>query len=481
MDYYQLGGFEASIHSHPMFSLGEKVYEVLRQQQHPGDEGLGLSLVLGALHPPQIAPISMKDPGIKSAGTSHVLITRDERDAIHRESIKFDNAYKAEFAQQKFKNEKEREEARAAMYRTFLRFPRGRVALGEFESLSPIFLPDMDALSTKLDSLTPAKVSTHDNSRANRAYQDTHVAYVVQRGQFENSRVVYLVLQNQISRNLRELGDTSWRTSLRVFSFCCNIWANDLRSPWDRKTVPKVLDIGWCEAGVPSLEPEEKTQRHLVLKENRQLSNSGKIDPYEYGETELCSLQSATQRLQSVFAKFAQPLPYPTILLVHDVQATISVLQHFGLDMALWKFDLKSLLRPGESSSQPRGRSASPGATNRSGRDSPPPRRYAPMYVVDVQALFVALLREGDTSKSVPSICKRLGLYRPKGWCAGNECWMMVDVFRAMASGKSIDDQLRDWPKPVHSKEGTRRKQKDTAKSKSESESESDYGDSNEE
>ncbi|KAJ6470818.1 hypothetical protein C8R47DRAFT_1200384 [Mycena vitilis] len=78
-----------------------------------------------------------------------------------------------------------------------------------------------------------------------------------------------------------------------------------------------------------------------------------------------------------------------------------------------------------------------------------PSRRYAPIYVVDVKALFTALLGIQPAGESVPEICKHLELYKPTGWCAGNECWMLVDVFRRMAAGRNIDEQGLDWPQPV--------------------------------
>ncbi|KAJ7132715.1 hypothetical protein C8R46DRAFT_1201843 [Mycena filopes] len=471
MDYYQLGGFDASIHLHPMYSLGERVYPTLRRQQHPGDQGGELRLVLG---------LTATSTGIKTSGTSHVLVTRDERDAIQRESIPFKTAALTAFNHRRFENATERGEAERAMFRTFIQFNEGSVALEDFESLSPIFFRGMGELSAKLAAVTPTKQSTHDNSRANKTYQDVNVAYGIARGQFENSRVVYQVLQNNLSGSTCGLRDTSWRTSLRVFSFCCNVWLKDTRTAYDRRKVPKILDFGWCECDVPKLEPKEGTQRHIVLKDNRQFTNPGKNDPYEYGETELCSAQSASHRIQAVFSKFAQSQPYPSILLVHDVETTIPVLKSLGIDMELWEFDLKALLRPTpmpppQESDTPRARSASPGPSDRDRprHNSPPLRRYAPMYVVDVQALFTALLGVQLASKSVPGICKRLSLYQPTGWCAGNECWMMVDVFRSMAAGRAIDEQAGDIPVPPPVPV-VRKKKFDGP----EIESESEYGDS---
>ncbi|KAJ6479399.1 hypothetical protein C8R47DRAFT_1136689 [Mycena vitilis] len=257
-------------------------------------------------------------------------------------------------------------------------------------------------------------------------------------------------------RILCALGDTSWTSSIRVFSLCFNTWTSDTRPLQDCKRQPRLLDIGWCEAPAPSLEGEHKMPRHIVIQENQQLINRGKKDRYEYGETEICGMQGAAQRVQAVFGKYAQPTPHPAILLVHDVEAALTVLSNMRVDVSHWDLKLGDLLRSPNSPnplSQPsvntRARSASPGRGDRPSRESTTPRRYAPMYVVDLKTLFTALLGTQPAGESVPEICKRLGLYNPTGWCAGNECWMLVHVFRKMAAGRNIDEQGLDWPQLV--------------------------------
>jgi hypothetical protein len=56
------------------------------------------------------------------------------------------------------------------------------------------------------------------------------------------------------------------------------------------------------------------------------------------------------------------------------------------------------------------------------------------MYVADIKALFIALLGKSEAAESVPRICKRLDLFRPDGWCAGNESWCAGSGLRALAS-----------------------------------------------
>ncbi|KAJ7150566.1 hypothetical protein C8R43DRAFT_1128038 [Mycena crocata] len=46
----------------------------------------------------------------------------------------------------------------------------------------------------------------------------------------------------------------------------------------------------------------------------------------------------------------------------------------------------------------------------------------------------------------VPDMARRLGLSDAAGWCAGNECCTLVDVFREMAKRGAIDEQIKEWP-----------------------------------
>ncbi|KAJ6453438.1 hypothetical protein C8R47DRAFT_1329332 [Mycena vitilis] len=175
-------------------------------------------------------------------------------------------------------------------------------------------------------------------------------------------------------------------------------------------------------------------------------------------------MQVAAQRVQAVFGKYAQPTPHPAILLVHNVETALTVLSNIGVDLSHWDLQLRNLLRSPDSADPASSRGLQHPVNARA-------RRYAPIYVVDVKALFTALLGIQPAGESVPEICKRLELYKPTGWCAGNECWMLVDVFRRIAAGGNIDEQGLDWPQPVRTppvvKEGV--------------ESESEYGDSDDE
>jgi hypothetical protein len=46
----------------------------------------------------------------------------------------------------------------------------------------------------------------------------------------------------------------------------------------NRRSYPKILDIGWCEAPTPTLEDESQMPKHIAIKENQHLRNPGKND-----------------------------------------------------------------------------------------------------------------------------------------------------------------------------------------------------------
>ncbi|KAJ6470817.1 hypothetical protein C8R47DRAFT_1054685 [Mycena vitilis] len=272
-------------------------------------------------------------------------------------------------------------------------------APADLESLSTISFADMDELLAKLQSLNPpGRKAAVDNSPANKAFQDA--ALGIGRGQFENSRLFYQVLQSTMpipDRKLCALGDSSWTSSIRVFTLCYNTWTSDTRPLQERKSHPRLLDIGWCEAPVPSLEGENKMPRHIVIQENQLLTNHGKKDRYEYGETEICGMQVAAQRVQAVFGKYAQPTPHPAILLVHNVETALTVLSNIGVDLSHWDLQLRNLLRSPDSADpassrglqhpvNARARSASPGRGDHPSREPTTSRRAKPFRRVRVAA-----------------------------------------------------------------------------------------------
>ena len=70
--------------------------------------------------------------------------------------------------------------------------------------------------------------------------------------------------------------DSSWTKSIRVCSFVFNTphIIFDGRSTQDRLRYPKVLDIAFAEAKIPSLELDPSTATYIIKAENRTLNKS---------------------------------------------------------------------------------------------------------------------------------------------------------------------------------------------------------------
>ena len=66
---------------------------------------------------------------------------------------------------------------------------------------------------------------------------------------------------------------------------------------------------------------------------------------YEYGDTEIRTTREASERIQAVFGRYAQPGPHTVFLLVHNVESAMAVLTFLGVDVSKWEFNLKSFLR----------------------------------------------------------------------------------------------------------------------------------------
>ncbi|KAJ7188862.1 hypothetical protein C8R46DRAFT_1341513 [Mycena filopes] len=461
MEYYQLGGFNPAILSSRSPPLANRVYDALRSFQDANEPSITLIL------------------GIRQSGTSHILLTQRERDYL--------------------------------LGQRNLDLWRGKsppTMARDFESLSPIVFRDVKALSDKLGELQPKNDrDKFDSSRLNKGY--TGGTQDLVRAQFENSRVFYKLLRNEVNpdaeKDLRFCCEKRpWTGSIRVFTFCYNLWLHDGRSLADRRRLPKILDLGWCEAenglgeNKNPLDGEMKSSQHIVFSNNQNLTNPGILrrgdDPkvplvsertgYEYddfGATLVCDPQVAAEKVRAFVEEATQPTLGPLVLLVHDKDNAIAVLTSLGVDVSRWDYELKNLIRvpqpaprrdesrresmdprrdsrdPRRPSADPRrGRSASPGPYDRSRRPrshSPPrQRQYAPVYVVDVQSLVRTMLSTHDGSATVPEMIERLQLRLnnpPKGFCAGNECWMLVEAFRAMAAGRAVDEQKADWPYPT--------------------------------
>ncbi|KAG6877750.1 hypothetical protein C0993_004253 [Termitomyces sp. T159_Od127] len=240
----------------------------------------------------------------------------------------------------------------------------------------------------------------------------------------------------------------------------------DTRPSQDRINHPIALDCGLAQATL-DLSYREASAIHYSFYNNRML---GAGSPKLYGKTEELDDMTISARLRDFFS--VRIHEKPIILLVHDEIVSMNMLRNSGVDTSLWKSGLRDLFnfpdlhryrndykrRDGSRySDEKHGRDAYKGRTERSRSprpstsdvqlryDSPPPRRtsFAPVYVVDIKAYYMALMQATTASESVTAIAGPLGLdlVDIKGWCAGNDAVTMFKIWYSMVSGPSINEQ----------------------------------------
>ncbi|KAJ7156526.1 hypothetical protein C8R43DRAFT_998259 [Mycena crocata] len=364
--YRQLEGFDGHVLSSKGLEwLAKQVYNAL---QHNGI----LELVFG----------------IKPSGTSHILLTPDDWDNLRRR------------ANPGLKHSRREPDDEA-----------------DFLALSSISFATPEDLHRKLKSLAPKKMppkkkkkKNYDTSQANKAFRGVEN---LERGQFENMRVLYRTLGRPDAPHALGVGDISWRSSIRVFGFAYNLWHLHKHGP-----SPTVLDLAWCEARTPELKAISSTT-HLVPERNQHLTNPGKKNADtsdDRSEIQTCASATISQKLLHAFQGAE-----PSILLVHDRRVALNVLKSYEVNVSEWKFWLNDLLRGSQVST---------------------------VYVVDVQPMVNAMLGPTPDFGSIADTARRLGLLHSTQRCAGEECRTLVEIFREMACRGPIDEQARSWPSP---------------------------------
>ncbi|KAF8906976.1 hypothetical protein CPB84DRAFT_1769105 [Gymnopilus junonius] len=426
-EYFQFGGFRPQIDwfisSNQQHIVNEKALNAIAGPESllrpKGNSNAPAEVVLG----------------IKPHGSSHLLLTTDEMRLIEREQGLY---------------------SRARNPRTL--YPH------EFESLSPIYFESVDALKTKLSALKPKLNNRpNDTSQANRAFESG--GKNPYRGAFEHGRVIFGVLNNTIQPHKYSLDDLPWTRGLRVCSFVFNTKGLDHRTTEQKLNNPIVLDVGFCEAQLPSFEPIYSTARHVVNHRNRTLT-AGKErpkKPFSHGSSEEVEDSEMPARVQEFFKDYTRSTEQPMILLVFDKDLTMKYLGKMGVYAEHWQAGLKNLLMPqsirdrsNATSSSSRPRSTSPRAfqSNRMNeryddtyissfsRSVTGARQYDPVFVLDVKQLFVKLM-ETDQIKDVVDVGYRFGLTDSDWYCAGDEAVLLIDIWKSMVSGLSIDEQRR--------------------------------------
>ncbi|KXN91338.1 hypothetical protein AN958_01313 [Leucoagaricus sp. SymC.cos] len=426
--YYQLGGFRPDVRWFEQDWNDKRLVDLLAGESSPMQASIDrpLELVLG----------------IKRTGSSHLLLADIKANIFQR------------------------------------RFPRTFSTLVDYTSVSPIFFDSPQALEKKLGTLKPKarkgkKDDARDTSQANKAFLIGEQG--LGRGEFERGRLLYHILQNTINSKVYSVADTNWTHGLRLMSFTFNVKTLDQRSYEEKQQSPEPLDYGWAEVtDVLSTRVSFKpgSFQHLVCAKDRLLQPQHRTRAnFEHGTTRTIPLEEIELLARQFFTTVAERNDVPTILLVHDEGLTRNVLRGLNIDTSEWESGIGQLLwpqatatssmtsnaRPSSSNldyerrkHRARDRSQSPIRSTRAGfdgfarrsRKSPPsPSRFAPVYIVDVQALYKSMMKF-LSDKHIGDIAHELGvLENGKTWCAGNEAVYIFDAWRAMVSGAAIDEQ----------------------------------------
>ncbi|KAG6830697.1 hypothetical protein H0H92_015173 [Tricholoma furcatifolium] len=437
-DFYQIGGFRPHLqwwHYGKDQTLIEEVAGTHSPLRSPGNEYIELVL------------------GIKPTGTSHLLMTEPQVKSMVR-------AYRKPY-------------------------PSHYTSASEFESLSPIYFRSKDEFQETFRRLkitsTKKGRENWDNSPENKPFSLGSLN--LRRGSFEHGRSA----PDAIDVNKFNLGNLTWVQAAAVYSFAFSLRAPDTRSREDRMRYPLqgALDCGLARATIPYLHYQEGSAIHYIFSNNRVLGQGPKSPKLRFlhGETkELVDLE-IVDMIRNFFSAMTnngatEGASAPIILLVHDEEVAMSILKACGVDTSNWKSGLKDILynivsrnesrnrysRQGDSGNRHdyhannnRNRSRSPRRPSgsesgwRQGDFSPVSRRsFAPVYVVDIKPYYSALMQTDVGSERVSRIASSLKLQDINGWCAGNDVVTILNIWRAMVSGSSIDQQRAERNKNIN-------------------------------
>ncbi|THH13734.1 hypothetical protein EW146_g6518 [Bondarzewia mesenterica] len=342
-----------------------------------------------------------------------------------------------------------------------LPFPSNRpYTVDSFVSLSPIRFESRESFTKKLAAHRPKQTKKdHDTSQANKLYSlDGDKQDGGKRAVFEQCRVIFQALHNNLDVSPYGLVRTAQWDSIKFMSLTYNIWDSNKS---------RLLDVGWTVFR-PNVAPiEYSSSVHVSLSESAKLGRSRlKKAEFQHGQTETLSSEAVTARFEATLSGLRSHNT-PVVILVYDEASTQKVLNNLGIATSGWTSGIDTLLRAGlyeyqkrtpsyRAGLDPRAyrhRSRSPRRGESSTRTSrarspPPPSRpdggssTSGIYVVDVRALYNALKQMFSAKLALTSVANDLGITADKtSWCAGNESRLLVEMFCTMAAGTAIDEQ----------------------------------------
>lgn len=319
-----------------------------------------------------------------------------------------------------------------------------------FLSLSPIRFASVTDLDAKLKSLKPkGKTKGRDDSQANKIYSDTSGSGWA-RATFEDARVFRRILTDPDFRS-EKYGLSPilpWKRNIKIRSLLVANWLLDLRDLDTRAADPMVLDIGMAESDPMALSPLAERVRHIRCKRNINMQR-GAPEDFAFGSTEILDEDEMYKEIRS-FCRTDDPL----VLLVLNSTITKTILKKVGISEEEMFFGFDKLFKSQQSANY-RSRSRSPQRSN-GGYERRRDFAENHVHIIDVQEMFVVMstINQRKLIETTRTIAKQLNLEHidPNGWCAGNEAVHLLDIFKLMADGPSIDEQraVHDArPKPV--------------------------------
>ncbi|KAH8117005.1 hypothetical protein DFH11DRAFT_1143474 [Phellopilus nigrolimitatus] len=468
MAYYQIGGLKAHTHGwfgHDTKQLSDLVYFSLSNSENVKGkseaESKGIELVLGMLN----------------TGASYLLVSRDQMDRILR------------YASHRFPSRLDQP-----------RLASHYASLSPISFFSPA---ELNAKIKTYAQKPGKKARQRDTSKANTMFDSENPARACFEHQRVLWKAVQP--DGTIELTKFALPEMYWLASTSLVALTFIAWNFDSieNRRVNPKILDLGLASVPCMAFRGDYESQVSHSTHLKIEEHSSYGNRGiSAAPFKYGTTEIVKKDALGGRLNAFFASIPSDRVF---LLVYDADQTCNALKALDVNIGDYKSGIDAFLAPSrESSAQlsrqqrdhkhfarhgdannvdnhrdarsdSRKRSRSPSRHRnmysqrtrspiaRQSRLPSPERgisasvdeveegeeiedespRKTEVYMIDVRALFLALSRLNPSDlKSLPDLAARLGIpVDQMTSCAGNECHLLIEAWKCMASGTSIDEQ----------------------------------------
>ncbi|KAF8127847.1 hypothetical protein EV363DRAFT_1341549 [Boletus edulis] len=320
-----------------------------------------------------------------------------------------------------------------------LNIPKTPWRASDFRSLSPIYFNSTDELSAKFATYKQRPRNKNrrdhekplDNSQANRGFvqpgpNDTAVLY---RDYFEQQRTLYRLVTRDLEPGKVGLVTPPWLGGVRIVSLVLGEWTVDNRPRTVRLNDPRLVDVGWTDALLPSFfENLTGSTVHLKLESTVKMINPGSKNPY-FSQVVEDDLAGLYQRLRDLLSHDANKSGIPLIVLVHDEDMARGLLSRAGINLDLWSSGLSNLLPIAPVKSR-----------YKVEEHTPTPAILPGPSIVDVKTL-VKTVMQTNAGHTVPHSAKVLHVQTDTKTCAGDDSLLLLRMWTSMAEGLAIDEQ----------------------------------------